>query len=76
MALEALHAQNYAVFAYFWYLQWIVFRNDPPMIEDLAPSDDFSPFTVLGTSLGGSSSKEAFTLKVSKVILLYKLYVE
>lgn len=43
-------------------------------IGDLAPSDDLSPFTVLGTSLRSSNSKEVFTLNVSKVILLYRLY--
>lgn len=47
-----------------------------PVTGNLAPFDDFHPFSVLETCLRGSNSKEAFTLKASKVISLYRLYVE
>lgn len=54
---------------------WLA-ENGRSAIEDLTPSVDWSSFTVLGISLGYSNSKEAFTLKASKVIFLYRLYVE
>lgn len=55
--------------------RWLA-GNGHSAIEDLISSVDWSSFTVLETSLGYSNSKEAFTLKASKVILLYRLYVE
>lgn len=63
-------------FVYFQYAQQGACKICSPSDRGPESSGHLSPSTVLGISLGCSNSKEAFTLKASKVILLYRFYIE